>query len=141
MQTRDPRGHKEGRFGGNVHLGKANSLGRGPSVLASWINEDFAFRKQKLACRATQRRARRVRQARRWNALALRALWACLPGNKNTQNKRTGISKRASSSATGTRTRVARVGAEYPSQLDYSGICVSKKCMPGHPLTGNSFRN
>ena len=28
------------------------------------------------------------------------------------------------SSATGTRTRVARVRAEYPNQLDYSGICI-----------------
>ena len=28
-------------------------------------------------------------------------------------------------SATGTRTRVARVRAEYPSQLDYSGSCFS----------------
>ena len=27
-------------------------------------------------------------------------------------------------SATGTRTRVARVRAEYPNQLDYSGVCV-----------------
>jgi hypothetical protein len=26
-------------------------------------------------------------------------------------------------SATGTRTRVARVRAEYPNQLDYSGAC------------------
>ena len=26
-------------------------------------------------------------------------------------------------SATGTRTRVARVRAEYPNQLDYSGVC------------------
>ena len=26
-------------------------------------------------------------------------------------------------SATGTRTRVARVRAEYPNQLDYSGLC------------------
>ena len=26
-------------------------------------------------------------------------------------------------SATGTRTRVARVRAEYPNQLDYSGCC------------------
>ena len=26
-------------------------------------------------------------------------------------------------SATGTRTRVARVRAEYPNQLDYSGFC------------------
>ena len=31
-----------------------------------------------------------------------------------------------SNSATGTRTRVARVRAEYPSQLDYSGSC----CVP-----------
>ena len=30
------------------------------------------------------------------------------------------------SSATGTRTRVARVRAEYPNQLDYSGICIYK---------------
>ena len=29
------------------------------------------------------------------------------------------------SSATGTRTRVARVRAEYPNQLDYSGICIA----------------
>ena len=28
-------------------------------------------------------------------------------------------------SATGTRTRVARVRAEYPNQLDYSGSCLS----------------
>ena len=27
-------------------------------------------------------------------------------------------------SATGTRTRVARVRAEYPNQLDYSGCCI-----------------
>ena len=44
-----------------------------------------------------------------------------------TQNKSTGLSKRTSTSATGTRARVARVRAEYPSQLDYSGICVSEK--------------
>ena len=29
------------------------------------------------------------------------------------------------SSATGTRTRVARVRAEYPNQLDYSGVYIS----------------
>ena len=28
-------------------------------------------------------------------------------------------------SATGTRTRVARVRAEYPNQLDYGGFCVN----------------
>ena len=28
-------------------------------------------------------------------------------------------------SATGTRTRVARVRAEYPNQLDYSGCCIN----------------
>ena len=33
------------------------------------------------------------------------------------------ISGSESNSATGTRTRVARVRAEYPSQLDYSGSC------------------
>ena len=34
------------------------------------------------------------------------------------------------SSATGTRTRVARVRAEYPNQLDYSGIVepIEKQC-------------
>ena len=31
------------------------------------------------------------------------------------------------SSATGTRTRVARVRAEYPNQLDYSGIYIHIK--------------
>ena len=31
------------------------------------------------------------------------------------------------SSATGTRTRVARVRAEYPNQLDYSGVAVILK--------------
>ena len=30
---------------------------------------------------------------------------------------------RSQNSATGTRTRVARVRAEYPNQLDYSGAC------------------
>ena len=30
-------------------------------------------------------------------------------------------------SATGTRTRVARVRAEYPNQLDYSGFCFRLK--------------
>ena len=29
-------------------------------------------------------------------------------------------------SATGTRTRIARVRAEYPTQLDYSGSCTLK---------------
>ena len=32
-------------------------------------------------------------------------------------------SNRSQDSATGTRTRVARVRAEYPNQLDYSGFC------------------
>ena len=32
-------------------------------------------------------------------------------------------------SATGTRTRVARVRAEYPNQLDYSGSCI-QVCRP-----------
>ena len=32
-------------------------------------------------------------------------------------------------SATGTRTRVARVRAEYPNQLDYSGFCESFFCL------------
>ena len=31
-------------------------------------------------------------------------------------------------SATGTRTRVARVRAEYPNQLDYSGFWLAKVC-------------
>ena len=39
------------------------------------------------------------------------------------------------SSATGTRTRVARVRAEYPNQLDYSGICIYHI-----PLRGSSDR-
>ena len=33
-------------------------------------------------------------------------------------------------SATGTRTRVARVRAEYPNQLDYSGVAI----MPDHDI-------
>ena len=33
-------------------------------------------------------------------------------------------------SATGTRTRVARARAEYPSQLDYSGCCINSKPGP-----------
>ena len=36
-------------------------------------------------------------------------------------------------SATGTRTRVARVRAEYPNQLDYSGFCA------GHAAAFNLF--
>ena len=36
------------------------------------------------------------------------------------------------SSATGTRTRVARVRAEYPSQLDYSGSCKLKRLANAH---------
>jgi len=32
-------------------------------------------------------------------------------------------------SATGTRTRVARVRAEYPNQLDYSGACIGLQCV------------
>ena len=35
-----------------------------------------------------------------------------------------GVWRRDRNSATGTRTRVARVRAEYPNQLDYSGICI-----------------
>ena len=31
-------------------------------------------------------------------------------------------------SATGTRTRVARVRAEYPNQLDYSGVGIFDRC-------------
>ena len=40
---------------------------------------------------------------------------------------RTDIEKRTpqTNSATGTRTRVARVRAEYPNQLDYSGVEVN----------------
>ena len=40
------------------------------------------------------------------------------------------------SSATGTRTRVARVRAEYPNQLDYSGgyIDTLKEVAPAHEL-------
>ena len=33
-------------------------------------------------------------------------------------------------SATGTRTRVARVRAEYPNQLDYSGCCITNILIP-----------
>ena len=37
--------------------------------------------------------------------------------------KRGVVCPREMHSATGTRTRVARVRAEYPNQLDYSGFC------------------
>ena len=39
----------------------------------------------------------------------------------------------ARDSATGTRTRVARVRAEYPNQLDYSGVCFDMELL-GWPL-------
>ena len=35
----------------------------------------------------------------------------------------------AKHSATGTRTRVARVRAEYPNQLDYSGVAECRMCV------------
>ena len=38
-------------------------------------------------------------------------------------------------SATGTRTRVARVRAEYPNQLDYSGSC---KCQTQTTIRGQT---
>ena len=41
------------------------------------------------------------------------------------------------SSGTGTRTRVARVRAEYPNQLDYTGDAIESECMtfsPAHIL-------
>jgi hypothetical protein len=40
--------------------------------------------------------------------------------SRSKNDEKVGIAK---SSATGTRTRVARVRAEYPNQLDYSGAC------------------
>ena len=43
--------------------------------------------------------------------------------NANRYAKATQPHHRIIGSATGTRTRVARVGAEYPNQLDYSGSC------------------
>ena len=39
-------------------------------------------------------------------------------------------------SATGTRTRVARVRAEYPNQLDYSGCCINLDHGPLQQLYG-----
>ena len=40
------------------------------------------------------------------------------------------LKKQASNSATGTRTRVARVRAEYPDQLDYSGAVIQFPTVP-----------
>ena len=42
--------------------------------------------------------------------------------NKNVNNDGV-LPRHTEHSATGTRTRVARVRAEYPNQLDYSGFC------------------
>ena len=42
-------------------------------------------------------------------------------------------------SATGTRTRVARVGAEYPSQLDYSGSCSAARNGPKRSTSAQSL--
>ena len=46
-----------------------------------------------------------------------------------TTNKRSRTSKCTSAFATWARVRVARARAAYPSQLDHSGICVSKKTL------------
>ena len=49
-----------------------------------------------------------------------------------------GASLATFSSATGTRTRVARVRAEYPGQLDYSGCWISN---PEKEYRGDAFRS
>ena len=56
------------------------------------------------------------------------------------QLKKSQASGSTQNSATGTRTRVARVRAEYPNQLDYSGSddnyaheCSRPHAVPGHP--------
>jgi hypothetical protein len=59
-------------------------------------------------------------------------------GNPNIENtKEDGLSREHNNSVAGTRTRVARVRAEYPNHLDYNGD--AKLCIKINYLFGPWF--